>query len=295
MNYLSIIKKIWKESKLGFLLSIVSMSILIINNILLLGRRFFFIRKWLENKVRVPWNPDSFEANKLKFYADFSLRIYRYTSVEKLKVAYPDYRCYVEEFRETRYCVIVKNNNVYVSVGGSVNEQNWADNLSMAFRRNKHLDKNLHYGYGTISEGIADDLRNKRIVNKESNIHITGSSLGGVVGIGVGLHLNNSGYNIKKVYVFANPRLSDTGYGNLPVTCIHNKRDPVVYLPVFTLFHRYKHSGRRLILDNDGWYEYKDNYITNILMSVWFIDSVTHPLEHLKYAGYLRRFIESLK
>lgn len=294
MNYKQVLKGIWKKSKWSFVLSLFAVLSLAMGHFLKLGKLFSFIRKPLENKVRTPWNPTQTDINALDFYVNLVMNVFKFKDTDMLKEAYPLFHDHsVNEFNEVRFSVMKDDNGgAIVCFRGSETTQNWIDNFITSFTYDPELNATLHSGYLELAKGIANILEER--LDKEKPVTLCGGSLGGAMSIGVGWLLDSRGYDVAKIYAFANPRITDDDYSHLNILTILNKQDPVVFLPVFTPLQKYRHQGKRLVIDADGWHEYKDCGTTDFLLSYLFLDRPLVPSEHGAYVKRLNEFKQTL-
>lgn len=305
MDYKVVLKAIWDKSKLSFILSFFSVTFLYWRGFIV--RPFRLVPEQLRNKLHaiasVPFAPDEAQKTEFEFAARQALLIFGMDDATILEQTYPGYDAYyVGEARNVRFTLITddKNQQYYVGIRGSENEQNWIDNFTPEFVKDNELKATIHRGYRDVARSLLEQLE-PLLLNKDYKIVIAGGSLGGVSSVAVGWYLDSRGYAVKQIYNFAGPRLTDDDYSHLNVLTVVNKLDAVWMLPLATLFHRYRHQGRRVLIipaldyqDDKGsaeWRLYEDRLLTDFLLSSWGIDRKLDADEHLTYGTYFLRFL----
>ena len=288
--------KIWKRSKKSYLVLLASLVKLLPFSWLKLGKWLLaYPRKKLEEVAVTEFNPTIVELEELEWFANYAIHIFQWDTKEKLAKAYPEFTGHVvDEYRTCRYAVIRDGSKVYISVRGSTTEDNWVDGFTSELEYSKELGEHVHMGYDGVAKGIMDKLVQGRLVSPLDEVYITGGSMGGAVSILLGWYLDDAIYNVKKIWAFANPRVSDGDYGHLPVVNVLNMKDPVVYIPSFTLFTRYRHQGKRLCYVDGQWKWYSDSWQSDLLMSPYFMVDGVEVQEHLKYGEYLIKLKEEM-
>lgn len=305
MDYKFVLKSIWDKSKLSFFLSLFSVSLLFLNGFVVRPFRLVptVIRNKLHSKASSLYLPDSGQRADFEFAARQALTIFGMDNQDILKNSFPGYDAYhVGEARHVRYTLITdrKNKNYHVAIRGSENEYNWIDNFTPEFERDDELNATIHRGYRGIALEILNDME-PLLADKEYAITVSGGSLGGVSSVAIGWYLDSRGYNVKQIYNFAGPKLTDDDYSHLRVLTVVNKLDAVWMLPLATLLHRYRHQGERLVIipsldyeDDKGaaeWRLYKDRLLSDFLLSSWAIDRKLDTSEHVTYGTYFLRFL----
>lgn len=306
MDYIFVLKSIWNKSKLSFFLSLFSVSLLFLNGFVVRPFRLVpaVIRRKFHNMASSSYSPDSAQMVDFKFAARQAINIFAINDQGVLQNSFPGYDAYhVGEARHVRYTLIIdkQNKSYHVAIRGSENDYNWIDNFTAEFVRDDELNATLHKGYREIALNILNDLESL-LADKQYTITVSGGSLGGVISIAVGWYLDSRGYNIKQIYNFAGPKLTDDDYSHLRVLTVINKLDAVWMLPLATLLHRYRHQGERVVIipsmdynDSKGaadWRLYKDSLLSDFLLSSWGIDRKLDTSEHLTYGAYFLRFLE---
>lgn len=263
-----------------------------------------FIRKRLHAKVSEPYALQGDELTRFEGAARQAIYILAMDDAAILEEAFPGFDDYfVGEARRVRYTLITdhKNKEYQVALRGSDNEQNWLDSFTPEFVWDDEIKATIHWGYRDISNAILEQLQ-PMLVNKDYQITVAGGSLGGVNSVLVGWYLDTRGFDVRKIYNFAGPRLTDDDYSHLNVSTISNKLDSVCMLPLATLLHRYRHQGERILIippegdykHNRGdaeWRRYKDCLLTDFLTSSWAIDRKLDPNEHIAYGEYFLHFL----
>jgi hypothetical protein len=305
MDYKRVLKAIWNKSKLSFFLSFFSVTLLYLRGFIV--RPFRFVPAKLRDKLHamasVPFSPDETQKSEFEFAARQALLIFGMDNDTILQETYPGYDEYhVGEERDVRYTLITDNQNRHYHVGirGSENEQNWVDNFTPEFVQENELNATIHRGYRDIALSLLEPLE-PLLQNKDYKITVAGGSLGGVSSVAVGWYLDSRGYDVKKIYNFAGPRLTDDDYSHLNILTVVNKLDAVWMLPLATPLHRYRHQGERVLIipaldyqsdkGSAEWRLYEDSLLSDFLLSSWGIDRKLDSAEHITYGSYFLRFL----
>ena len=288
------LKALWKRSKISFLLAGVSILKLAILSKLKLGNNILSaLRKKFEARVSTPYTPTKVELVELEWFAKFATDIFKFDNANVLKKYYPTYVNHVVgEVRTCRFAIVRKGSNVYVSVRGSSTMDNWVDGFTIEVTRDRSLRADVHKGYNLVAVDMVIELR--QWIGFTDTVYVTGGSMGGAVATLLGWHLDNEGYNVQKVWAFANPRVSEDDYGHLNVVNVLNLKDPAVYLPAFSLFTKYRHQGDTLAYSNGQWRWYRDSWETDLLTSMLFISEDVKLEEHLAYGARLMELKQTL-
>lgn len=307
MDYKKILKSVWNKSKLSFFLSFFSVTELYLKGFFFLPLRIVpaEVRKKLHSMVSTPYVPDLTELADFEFAARQAITIFAMDNVTLLQNAFPSYDGYhMGEARHVRYTLITdtQNRTYHVAIRGSENEYNWIDNFTPEFEWDSELKATLHRGYRDISLEILKALQ-PLLKNKDYAICVSGGSLGGVVSVAVGWYLKSRNFDVKQIYNFAGPRLTDDDYSHLNVVTVANILDAVWRLPLASPLHRYRHQGERIVIipvnnykEDKGaaeWRRYKDSLLSDFLLSSWGIDRKLDTGEHTAYGTYFQRFLDS--
>lgn len=306
MDYMFVIREIWKKSKLSFFLSFFSISLLYLRGFVIRPFRFVpsSIRNKLHDMVSEVYALDGVELDKFERAARQAIYIFAMDDAQILEQAFPGYDdYYVGEARQVRYTLITDHaNKAYqVALRGSENEQNWLDNFTPEFVWDEEIGATVHRGYRDIAVAILEQLQ-PLLEHQDYRVTVAGGSLGGATCVLVGWYLDSRGFDVEMIYNFAGPRLTDDDYSHLNVITISNKLDAVPMLPLATLLHRYRHQGPRVVIfppegnykENRGgakWRLYQDCLLTDFLMSSWGIDRKLDPDEHIAYGEYFLYFL----
>ena len=305
MDYKVVLKAIWDKSKLSFFLSFFSVTMLYLRGFVFRPFRLVpsSLRDKLHQKASVPFAPDEAQMDEFAFAARQALLIFNMDDAAILEQSYPGYDGYtVGEARDVRFTLIRddQKKQYHVGIRGSENEQNWIDNFTPEFVQDNELKATIHRGYRDVALSLLEQLE-PLLTNRDYQITVAGGSLGGVSSVAVGWYLDSRGYTLKQIYNFAGPRLTDDDYSHLNVLTVVNKLDAVWMLPLATLFHRYRHQGKRVLIipamdyqDDKGsaeWRLYKDRLLTDFLLSSWGIDRKLDSGEHITYGAYFLRFL----
>jgi hypothetical protein len=274
MNVRQILESVFKRSKLSFVILLKSLSILLIFSYFRLGSNILKpVKNKLQTEIRKPFE----YSQELEWFAMYAANVFKYDSADLLRRDYPAYADHVvDEYRECRYTIMRLGHKVFVSIRGSTTQQNWVDGLTAEIMAGRHK------GYYVVAKGIAEAVNS--YCSDLDDVYITGCSMGGAVSILVAELIKA---NIAKVWAFANPKPSQLDYGYLPVVSVHDMRDPVVYLPAFTLIARYKHQGERVAYVDGAWWVYQDCWKTDLLLSPLFISEPIDAATHVQYGERL--------
>ncbi len=307
MDYWFVIREIWKKSKLSFFLSFISVSLLFLRGFIIRPFRIVPqpLRRWLHARASEPYTLDEPELSTFERAARQAIYIFAMDNAQILEQAFPGYDAYhVGEARRVRYTLITDhaNREYQLAIRGSENEQNWLDNFTPEFVWDEEIGATVHRGYQDVAEAILQEVKPQLEEHSDYRITVAGGSLGGVSSVLIGWYLDEWGFEVKKIYNFAGPRLTDDDYSHLNVVTISNKLDAVPMLPLATPFHRYRHQGERvLIIPPEGdykknrggarWMRYKDCLLTDFLTSSWGIDRKLDSDEHIAYGEYFLYFL----
>ena len=278
-------KTLWQRSKLSVALALTSLVKLGVLSKLRLGSNILsYPRKQMEKTVRKEFLPSKEEFAELEFFAGIAAKIFGYNDASILHRAYPKFTGHlVDEYDTCRYIVMRDGNRVYVGIRGSKTTENWVDGFTSELEFQPELGEDAHKGYSEVARGIAGVIKDVYLGSNDE-VYITGGSMGGAVATLVGWYLDGWSFKVKKIWAFANPRVSDGEYGHLPVTNVLDLRDPVVMLPSWGLFTRYVHQGKRIVYTQGKWWTYEDDWRTDLLTSGLFLTEELKVEEHLKYA-----------
>jgi hypothetical protein len=292
----TILKSLWKDEKYSFFLLLKSLIGLLPHAIIRLGSHILRpLRNTLEKQIATEYKPSVDEYKELQHFGTLANYIFKVENEDELKKEYPGYGFYkIGYYRDCRYVVMKKFDEVTVVCRGSENNQNWIDGLSSELTYKDELGHKVHKGYNAVASGIYEQLVNESIINKDSKIYLTGGSMGHAVSVVLALYLNKHGYDVEKVYGFAGPKVTDYDYGHLPVINVLNLRDPVIYLPLLSLLTRYRHQSDHIVYTRNGWMKYKDSWQADLLLSVWLIDEKLDINEHGYYPKRLKELEDEL-
>ena len=282
MDIKYILKGIWKKSPINFMIGLWNIITLFFLSKIRFGRRVP-----IKDNSK-PWQP-SIEQFKEIETAALTILFANNGLPDQLKpVIYNKYKIRKHEFRHVGLSTF-ESDEMIVAIRGSQNEQNWIDNFSGDLVKDSILGITVHRGYRFIAREIVEGLT--PFLDKKKPLRIVGGSLGGAVAILVGWYFTKMGYSVVQLLNIAGPKLTDEDYSHLPVTTITHECDPVPYLPLATPIHRYRHQGKRILIDKHGkFWEYPDNTRTDFLLSAWGIDHALHWDYHMRYGEYLQNF-----
>ena len=196
-------------------------------------------------------------------------------------------------------------NRIWLSIRGTVNITNIYSDLTYSKTKDKLSGIYLHKGFAKATKEIYGDI--KKSIDKNSEIHICGHSLGGAAAVISMIWLKSEGYNVKSCYTFGQPKVTNSDgrhkYKNLPLIRIINKGDPVPNLPAGTpggsSKGEFRHFGDAVILHSGKDYVYLEGHdasrravsaISNQLLS---IDLDAHKMEN--YMKSINKKVENCR
>jgi len=304
-DVISFIKRLWKSDKFFIVRLTLNLTILLIFSILTLGLWILFpLRKFLETKARILYEPTKDEFVKLGTFFRKAIEIYEIRTLEELKNKYPNYNDHIL-FTYDRIRIGILTNDFtkehVIIIRGSMNSNNWITNLLTSIKKEVNTGADIHTGYAVTSEGIYNYLIENNLLKNNYSISLTGSSLGGSLSITLGWLLHIKGNKLKQIYSFANPKISISDYSHLPIISVFNICDPVPYLPIMANLNFYRHQDDRIVIfpqmfnDKAVWYLYKDNIYTDILLSIFLLPRIINPMSHTSYSKYFIQKARKLK
>ena len=138
-------------------------------------------------------------------------------------------------------CQAPEDKIALVVVRGTVNFKNALLALKMWPRHSEEdLGVRLHSGFVEVADELFTDLE-KVLAGKDTEIHLTGHSMGGAVCIILGMRLLAKGYKVAQVVAFGAPmvvwnpeseRFRNEWASRLPLTRVEHPLDPVVQFPL---------------------------------------------------------------
>lgn len=148
-----------------------------------------------------------------------------------------------------------------IAIRGTANEANVMLDLDIELKPDTELNIKLHQGFASGARAILTEL--KPYLKPEQPIHLTGHSLGGAIAVVLGMHLENSDYNVTQIITFGQPKVTNVGgaklFADLPLIRVVTPDDIVPLVPPISPLQIrdldiYWHMGVEVILDGDGKY-----------------------------------------
>jgi len=142
----------------------------------------------------------------------------------------------------------------FITVRGTHNNKNLADDLDIAVREDRKIDIPVDAGFDSDARAIYNDL--KAHLKPGYKTYVTGHSLGGAVAAILAIYLIEEGVQVERVITFGQPRFTTTDgvkrLGFLPLTRIVDENDivPMVAPSTYTdpKYGPYDHVGEEVIL-----------------------------------------------
>jgi hypothetical protein len=147
-----------------------------------------------------------------------------------------------------------KRHEQFITVRGTDNNTNWAEDMDIAVRYDRPLKIPVHQGFERAARAVYDDV--KPYVKLDYKTFVVGHSLGGAVAAILAIYLIEDGVPVEHVYTFGQPRFTTADgvrqLGFLPVTRFVDENDIVPQVPpYFTIdspFGPYEQVGPEVIL-----------------------------------------------
>ena len=120
-----------------------------------------------------------------------------------------------------------------ISVRGSANDDNWANNKDTVGVRDKKAGILMHRGFRTGAQAIYRDVKSR--LKPGYKTYLTGHSLGGAIAAILGIYLRQDGVKIAGIYTFGQPKFTDVAgaksHADLPLLRVIHQNDAVALLP----------------------------------------------------------------
>jgi triacylglycerol lipase len=231
------------------------------------------------------YQPDSIIE---KFYRNYSLSVGRLSS-EKVS-----------------YFILTdaKNSIQYLSIQGTKYFRNIVLDMEFSERTDSVIGARLHRGFDKTARELYRELENRKQLNPDLPVIITGHSLGGATGVICALYLAKSGYTIRKVITFGQPRITDAEgarmFDRIPLLRVVNYGDIIPFLPSneensTAPDKNYTHFGQEIVLLENKNYMFRECPTLNnkaVLSTPQDLNDYNLKEHHLRY--YLSNLIMKL-
>ncbi len=159
----------------------------------------------------------------------------------------------------------------FISIEGTNGINEWAADVDYPEKvLHDELEISIHRQFAAFADRVYDRIKDQ--LHPDYETYVTGHSLGGAIAAVVGMliqHNSDSTVNLKKVYTFGQPKLTNSLKNNLddsgvwimrefPLLRVVNSGDPVPTLPPYSFEKRwvfgtgyYAHFGDALIFDEN--------------------------------------------
>jgi triacylglycerol lipase len=189
-----------------------------------------------------------------------------------------------------------KTHTQFITVRGTHNNKNLADDLDIAVREDRKVDIPVDAGFDSDARAIYNDI--KPHLKPGYTTYVTGHSLGGAVAAILAIYLIEEGVKVERVITFGQPRFTTTDgakkLGFLPLTRIVDENDivPMVAPSTYTdpKYGVYDHVGVEVILLEGPDFVYLPSHdatridLGEFWRSISFADLKDHEMQK-----YLRR------
>lgn len=156
------------------------------------------------------------------------------------------------------------NKTHWIAVRGTANFKNVKLDADYLKRWSSQCGVYIHDGFLTSARGVYNALFLK--LNEGYELRFAGHSLGGaIVAILMMMYSNNTRFKVGKSFTYGQPKVTNRKgmkkYRDLPLIRVVHDEDPVHFCPPFTLvsffdFGVYRSFGRKLLIRDDGSYEF---------------------------------------
>lgn len=197
-----------------------------------------------------------------------------YTDVNTIKAITQKYSYKLEEYKiisgaEVTYLLAsdIQNKQHIIAIRGTANLDNAVVDMQIKLLPDKVTGQSLHQGFAEAATAILTDIKSK--LNKNYSITTTGHSLGGAVALVLGMQLDTSGFNIKKVITFGQPKVTNIAgarkYKHLNITRFVRPKDIVPLVPPLdpldiNNLDIYWHVGQEILLMGNHRYAIIDGF-----------------------------------
>jgi len=164
---------------------------------------------------------------------------------------------FMDDKKTDTQAILLESRTEYVIViRGTSSLLDWVMDIEFWKKKDKALDLHLHRGY---RKGAYALLKLLGSLSKSKIIKITGHSLGGSVGVILGMLLIERGYTVEYVITFGSPKVVNYDihksiYRYMPLFRVINGDDPVPLFPPKTwwcFWNPYIHFGKEVYLLKD--------------------------------------------
>ncbi|MBL8583630.1 MAG: lipase family protein [Rhizobiaceae bacterium] len=185
----------------------------------------------------------------------------------------------------------------YVSVRGTANKKNVAEDMEIALREDSAIDIPVHSGFDATAETLYADM--KPHLRNGYKTYVTGHSLGGAIAALLAIYMVEDGHNVVRVVTFGQPKFTTSAgakrLGFLALTRVVDENDMVPMLPPITTHDKthgaYEHVGPEVILLEGPHYVFLADHdaerlsVNEFWRSVSFASLTDHHMD--KYLGRL--------
>ena len=294
MDYKKLLGRLWRTNKLALLTAVYNIVILGINTVLRLGRiiKPIFNRRVVEGELKFTHLRLMVELQRPLI---FSLRMLSSNSTEETAKLFTELTLVKAIYVQDVMVVFGIDNlgKAHIVIRGTVDIENWADNINADMQWDSKIHTVVHDGYKEIADEIARhfsiyliEIENDTDPEK---LIVQGYSMGGGLAVLTALYLEKL-IEIEKVYSIAGPKVVFYDYGKLPVTHVMHEQDPIPYLPVWTLLTPYRHQGERILITKDDIFiALPDSFRTDIYSSLWMLRNKLNLSAHTSYGKYIAK------
>lgn len=161
---------------------------------------------------------------------------------------------------EMQYFLARKDNNEQViALRGTASVDDVIIDARFVFVKDENLGINVHKGFDNAAREILKEIRPS--LDKTLPVYVTGHSLGGAVAVVVGMYLQKEGYNLKQIFTYGQPKVTDRRgaklYQSLPLIRFTNEKDIVPLVPPLSRdkaenWDTYWHVANEILMYPDG-------------------------------------------
>jgi triacylglycerol lipase len=160
-----------------------------------------------------------------------------------------------------------KNGVQYLAIQGTKYFRNVVLDMEASEPVDSVIGARLHKGFDKTARELYQELETNKSLKKNMPVVITGHSLGGATGLICALYLAKSGYTIRKVMTFGQPRITDAAgagiFDHIPLLRIVNSEDMIPFLPQdsergISPIKNYVHFGPEIVLLKDKYYSFRE-------------------------------------
>ena len=194
---------------------------------------------------------------------------------------------------------VVGENKLLISVRGTDNAKNFIEDAEYLKIYSPEVGAHVHRGFYHDAKLIYADIMSRRIIDKDTELLLTGHSLGAAISSLLMAFFRADGYIVGKSINFGQPKFTNSrgakNLSELPLLRVVDMDDVVPLVPplsLATLIHgAYTHFGDELILLRGNFYSYVDKSAVKKLTFGQFWKDLFHLSvnEH-----YIEHYIENI-